>query len=478
MDKSAFQTRFGVDDALREDLAAVWGVIGPRIDDILGTFYRDVSSDAEMSAFFSDAAHMRHARSKQARHWERLFSGRFDDDYFHSADTVGRVHFRIGLPYLIFMSMYARATGLIHDAISAATRLRPARGRRMARAASTAVLMDIEAVMTAFFAAEAEEQSRAFDLLGEAIESLSRGDTGRRIGDDFPTAYAPNRIAFNTMASRVEEVFHGVKLNAEGVREKTGALSRLSEDLSRRAQSQAASVEQSTAAVTELANSIRQNDISFRRAIDASEGNSDAAVTGLGDADQATAAMGEIEQAFRDIADVTTSIEEISFQTNLLALNASVEASRAGEAGKGFSVVASEVRALAKRAAELTENIRRMIDGSRDTVGRGSDLVGRTRASLEKIRDSAAAVSSEIRVVVQTATEQATTIGEVEKALSAIDELTQRNAAMAGDVSDNAEDLSRRAAELASPFDAFQLHRDGTDRRAPPRDVPGRRSAA
>ena len=113
-----------------------------------------------------------------------------------------------------------------------------------------------------------------------------------------------------------------------------------------------------------------------------------AALDGTEAASKAVAAMGNIEQSSRQISDIIGLIQEIAFQTNLLSLNAAVEAARAGEAGRGFSVVASEVRALAQRAAAASRDIAGLITTSDHQVSEGVKLVNDAGRSLEQIAET------------------------------------------------------------------------------------------
>lgn len=109
------------------------------------------------------------------------------------------------------------------------------------------------------------------------------------------------------------------------------------------------------------------------------------ALNGSEVAEHAVAAMGAIEESSRKISEIVDLIREIAFQTNMLALNAAVEAARAGEAGRGFSVIATEVRALAERAAAASGEIGGYITISNDRVREGVKHVNQASEALESI---------------------------------------------------------------------------------------------
>ncbi len=447
---------FDVDEKVIDALALAWQIIAPHMETVLSEFYGKVKANPELAGFFNDEEHMQHAREKQLAHWQRLFTGKFDAEYTASAERVGQVHYRIGLPNLYFMSMYTHATKEIIQILSARNG-RFGRGKyvHLIEPAVTAVMIDCEMVSDAFKCAEVEDQTIAFEKMDEIIREIGRGHMSARIGLPYPESYEASRQAFNSMAERLEAVFNTVSENASGVNAMTHEVSKMADDLSERAQGQAAAVEQSNAAVSELASSLHENNEGFKRAIEASSTNRSGAESGLAAAGRANEAMEKIKTGFEDITKITGDIEVISFQTNLLALNASVEAARAGEAGKGFAVVASEVSSLAKRASELTETIRAMITSSSQVVDKGAVLFEETQESLNQIMDAAASVSSEIEAAVEAARTQAMTIDEVKKALDSIDQVTQTNAAIAARVADSCEGLSESAESLSRPFDGF-----------------------
>jgi methyl-accepting chemotaxis protein len=450
--------RFGVDEALISELAEVWRIVAPKLDGMLERFYAKVKNDPELHRFFDGDSQMASAKRKQIAHWEKLFTSGFSEEYRKSAHRVGEVHYRIGLPNMHFMAMYSEAAQLIGKSLAEArTRFGRAKNREhLLIAAMRAIMIDVEAVGQGFTMAQGADRRVALEKLGTVIEDFGAGRLSSRVEPPFPERFESQRAALNTMGDRIEQVFGAVHDNAAEMRNMTQEVSRLADDLSHRAQGQAAAVEESNAAVSGLADSVRENAAGFERANEASAGNKSEAESGLSAAEQADAAMGRIKGSFDDITRIVTDIEDISFQTNLLALNASVEAARAGEAGKGFAVVATEVSSLAKRASELTETIRNKIGRSSGYVDEGSVLFRRTRETLERIRDSAVEVSTEIESAAAVAKDQSLSIEEVKKALESIDSVTQTNTSIATRVAESCEKLLSGADQLSGFCAAFQ----------------------
>ena len=280
-------TRFGVDEKRHEELSAIWRVISGSVGSLLDSFYRKVAGDPQMALFFTDKAHMDHARAKQAEHWKLLFTDGFSDRYRASATRVGRAHLAIGLPFTLFMAMYHEAAQALYSQAMARrglSRVSAAQGWTV----QSAVMLDVALVMQAYFDADAEETAEAIGQLGYAVDALGKGRIKTRIGGAYPDRFAGNRANFNAMADRFEQVFDSVRGNAFQVETRSSDLTRIAEDLSSRAQNQAAAVEQSTAAMTELATSVRQNEEIFSRTVAASGSNSDAAERGVQSANSAT----------------------------------------------------------------------------------------------------------------------------------------------------------------------------------------------
>jgi methyl-accepting chemotaxis protein len=167
--------------------------------------------------------------------------------------------------------------------------------------------------------------------------------------------------------------------------------------------------------------------------------------------------MEDINASSKKIADIIGVIDGIAFQTNILALNAAVEAARAGEQGRGFAVVASEVRSLAQRSAEAAKEIKGLIGASVEKVEGGSRLVADAGQTMKEIVGSVQRVSDIIGEITAAASEQSEGIGQVNGAVTQLDQMTQQNAALVEESAAAAESLKEQAVRLAQVVGTFRL---------------------
>jgi len=228
-------------------------------------------------------------------------------------------------------------------------------------------------------------------------------------------------------------------------------------DLSSRTESQASSLEETASSMEELTATVKQNADNARQANQLVVSASDFAVKGGNVVGQVVQTMGSIKESSRKIVDIIGVIDGIAFQTNILALNAAVEAARAGEQGRGFAVVAAEVRNLAQRSAGAAKEIKALIGDSVDKVDAGSRLVDEAGQTMEQIVTSVKHVADIMSEITAASQEQSAGIGEINQAITQMDEMTQQNAALVEQAAAAAESMQEQAALLAEAVAAFKM---------------------
>ena len=228
-------------------------------------------------------------------------------------------------------------------------------------------------------------------------------------------------------------------------------------DLSQRTEQTASNLQDTAGSMGELTQTVHQSAEAAEEANRLASSAAAAAERGGQVVSQVVSNMQEISSSSRRIGDIIGVIDGIAFQTNILALNAAVEAARAGEQGRGFAVVASEVRNLAQRSAAAAREIKTLIQASTGTVDQGARLVEEAGQAMDELVGSVQRVSEMIGRITTSAAEQNSGIQHVNHAISHLDEMTQRNAALVEESAAAADGLREEAARLDAAVQRFRI---------------------
>jgi methyl-accepting chemotaxis protein len=244
------------------------------------------------------------------------------------------------------------------------------------------------------------------------------------------------------------DVSQQLDLAARQVAEASDHVATGSQYIAERASQQAASLEEASSTLSQLAGMTRDD---LERAVLASRATGDvSSLAHLGQVamERMSTTVNRIKNSADETVKIVKTIDEIAFQTNLLALNAAVEAARAGDAGKGFAVVAEEVRALAQRSAAAANNTTKLIEESRIHAAEGVEASAQVEQILADIVTGVGTVTGVIAEVSDSAEEQSRNIVLVSKGVEQMEDATQSNAAGAQEAAAASQELHGQTESL------------------------------
>jgi methyl-accepting chemotaxis protein len=279
-----------------------------------------------------------------------------------------------------------------------------------------------------------------------AAERIARGDLRETIAVSGRDEIGQLETAMRAMIEKLAEVIGEVRGGADALTGASQQVSATAQALSAGTGEQAASVEETTSSLEEMTGSITSNAESSRR-------TEAMAKEGAQNAEESGEAVRETVVAMKTIADRIGIIEEIAYQTNLLALNAAIEAARAGDHGKGFAVVATEVRKLAERAQKAAQDIGHVAGSSVQVAERSGRL-------LESLVPAIRRTAEVVQEVATASQEQSSGVVQVSRAMTVVDQVTQRNASASEELSSTAEEMASQAEALQHLVRFFVLHED------------------
>ena len=319
----------------------------------------------------------------------------------------------------------------------------------------------------------------------QAAQTIAGGNLTNVIEVDGKDEPARLLGALSAMQASLRKTIEQIAGSATQLGAAAEELSTVTQEASRGLQQQTNEIEQAATAVNEMTAAVEEV---ARNAVSTSEASNQSTQAAREGRDRVVETVGAIQTMTHDVQNTSVMIEglaaqgrdigkvldvirAIAEQTNLLALNAAIEAARAGEAGRGFAVVADEVRALAHRTAQSTQEIEKMVAGIQNGTGQAVSSMQqsnqRTQSTLEMARAAGVALEqitqsiqliNERNLVIASASEeQAQVSREVDRNLVNIRDLATQSAAGANQTSAATHELSRLAVDLNAMVARFVI---------------------
>ena len=306
-----------------------------------------------------------------------------------------------------------------------------------------------------------QDVKKRLGQLGQSADRIAEGDLVTEVVTSTGDELGDVAASFEIMRQRVHKVLLEINQGADQVAAGAHNVSDASVALSQGASQQAASVEQLSASIAEIASQTASNAQNAEKANDLTVGTKEKAQLGNEEMQEMLSAMEEINASSANISKIIKVIDEIAFQANILALNAAVEAARAGQHGKGFAVVAEEVRNLAARSAKAAKETTDMIEGSMAKVETGREIAHKTADALNAIVGDVSSVADIVANIAKASNEQKLALEQINQGVQQVSQVVQANSSTSEEAATASQNLNQQADIMRANVGKFRLSNSG-----------------
>ncbi|MEY4751297.1 MAG: hypothetical protein RIQ60_3511 [Pseudomonadota bacterium] len=312
-------------------------------------------------------------------------------------------------------------------------------------------------------------ERRPIDQLLAQANRMAGGDLTQRMNGSYRGVYGDHERALNQLCVNLQAIVGDARSEVDGLRSTAAEVASGNHDLSSRTESQAASLQQTAASMSQITGTVQHSADAARGVATFAQQATDITQRSAAAVHRVTETMQGISQSSDRIREIIQVIDGIAFQTNILALNAAVEAARAGEQGRGFAVVAGEVRTLSQRTTSAAREVKQLIDMSTQRVEAGAQQTEAARLTMDEAVGAVQRMASLVVDIERDAKDQLGGISQVIQAVAHMDTLTQRNAALVEELACAAAAVRGQAETVAEAVRIFRI--DAHDNALPASDA-------
>ncbi|MGN1415228.1 MAG: methyl-accepting chemotaxis protein [Oscillospiraceae bacterium] len=287
------------------------------------------------------------------------------------------------------------------------------------------------------------------------LSNVAEGNLLVKSGTDYKGDFAAIKDSLVMILGSLNSTFVEVDRAAVQVKDCSSQVAGGAYTLSNNASNDAATVEELTASMSDIAGKVSKNAEQAGLARRLTHEANGQVAAGSETMNRMISALKEMEESSAQIAKIIGVIDDIAFQTNILALNAAVEAARAGAAGKGFAVVADEVRNLATKSADAANQTGTLINQSIESMKKGTELARKAAEALDEVVVKVQDVNKLVDDIAASAENQAADIEAVNSGMELINGSIQTTSSTAQESAAASEELSGQSETLNSLINRF-----------------------